>query len=305
MTEPSLKSQSQGPVAVVTGAAGIVGPGICRALSADGWRVAACDLSEAHFASAENLGASIPRAATFYADLTTTTACAELIADIETSLGPIGLLVHGAVDDRIGGSLKRLTPEVFSQTMALNLAAPLFLVQAARASLIETGGSVVLISSVMAQNFARRRLLYTVSKSALETLTRGLAFELAHHGVRVNCVRIGSVPGPAFLRPLLEKLDPDQARRLCEAVMPAHESGHGEEAGVRLSGRPDDIGAAVAYLASPKAEFVHGAIFPVDGGFDLRPPRRREGMSGTKRTKVLVREWLAAEGLDHLLEEDF
>ncbi len=304
-TPPASDSSIASKVAVVTGATGIMGPCICATLRADGWRVAACDLSARHFKRSlaiEHL-APIPRDAEFYADLSDPLACGRMIAEIEATLGPVSLLVNNAIDGTLKGTLPEIDPGHFSKLMNLTLGAPLFLTQAALPSLIRNKGSVVMISSVRVHTFATGSLLYSVAKSAVEKLTETLACELSDQGVRVNCIRVGSVPGWAFMQPVLEKLTAEQAERLCDEVLPDHLQGHGKDVGVRRQGVPMDVAMAVRFLSSVDAGFIHGAILPVDGGLGFRRRSSAEATALYARSLERVREWLVREGLDHLLGE--
>jgi len=303
MVQPSkLKPTSRG-LAVVTGAAGILGPGLCATLKAEGWTVAACDLSGDEFVNAENYGFPVPCDGEFYADLTSPAACQSLIAEIEATLGPPKLLVNNAVNEAFVASLPEMTPEIFSASTQLNLGAPIFLTQAALPSLSQQMGSVVMISSVRVQRFAPRRMLYSVTKAAVEKLTEALAYELTDKGVRVNCVRVGSVPGLAFMRPILRKLEPAMARELCDHVLPAHLNGENRDGSVRSHGKPSDIGSAICYLASDEAAFINGVILPVDGGFAVRGPGSSGGPSILNQSLDRMRTWLAARGLEELMNE--
>jgi NAD(P)-dependent dehydrogenase (short-subunit alcohol dehydrogenase family) len=106
--------------------------------------------------------------------------------------------------------------------------------------------------------------VYSAAKAALETLTEALAYELFPQGVRVNCVRLGWVPGEMFLYPELAKLDRKTATRLRDDIMAEHIRE------IRKSlpcAKGEEAAAVVAFLASPAARFVNGAILHADGGY--------------------------------------
>lgn len=288
-------------VAVVTGAAGIIGPSICKELQNAGWRVAACDVDQASFREIESYAQKVPCTVEFYADLSSASACSALIHQVEEQLGPVQLLVNNAVYDGPSASLDEIGSDTFAKVMQMNLGAPLFLTQAALPSLTRSRGSVIMMSSVLTRTFRKNSILYAASKAALEKTTETLAFELSDKGVRVNCIRVGYVPGAAFIRPLLRKLPPHQARQLYDYVMPLHNSGHIPPTHPPFRGHPQHIASVVRFLASDEAEYLHGAILPADGGFWFRTSNL-DG-SPMKKSYELVRNWLRNNGLEYLEEE--
>lgn len=298
MQSPSVHSAKR--VALVTGAAGIIGPTICDALEKAGWRVAASDLSASQFQNCENIHGTFARSGEFYSDLSSLEAGRALVSEVEASLGPIALLVHGAADERLNGRIEDLTPEVFQQSMAVNLGAPLFMIQAALPSLEAQKGSVIFVSSILVSQFAPGRLLYSTSKAAIEKMTEALTFELAERGIRVNCLRLGAIPGPAFLRPVLNQLPPEKARALCQHILPRHQEGYQPSPGVVRRGKPRDIAEAIEFLASDKAHFINGTTLALDGGIVHRAPTPNSARSTVEQSWDLVESWLDANGYSHL-----
>lgn len=288
----------QKKVALVTGAAGIIGPSICEALKADGWIVAACDRNEAEFSLTQKYR-PIACDQQFYADLTQPGFSTELVKQVESNLGPVQLLINNA---GYGGSphdLAQLEEVDANQVAQVNLMAPLFLTQAVLPSLIRYQGSVIMFSSVLTQVIRPRTLVYSAAKAGVERLTESLAHELGPQRVRVNCIRVGSVPGPAFIRPLLSRMDPDDARRLYEYIIPLHLNRAAEKSRVPLRGSGENIASMIRYLISDEAEYVTGATLPVDGGYAYR---QQEETAGIGQTSKLVQAWLIENGLAHLIE---
>jgi 3-oxoacyl-[acyl-carrier protein] reductase len=285
-----------GRVALVTGATGIIGPGICEILQRDGWRVAACAPGDSFDYCEKLMGHELAVDALFDASIQGRDACHALVRQVESEVGPVGLLVNNAVCTLLG-PLADLAEGDARTLVDVNLLAPLWLSQATESSLIEQKGSIVNISSIQAKAPPPGAIVYPMAKAGLESLTETLAIELGPRGVRVNAVRVGAVPGPSFMREVLEKLSPDQARRLYAAIMPHHFETSSHKSMTPRAGNPQDIGEAVSFLASPRAGYVNGAIFDVDGGWRLRWNRFLNSPDGWDKDQA-VADWLEREGID-------
>lgn len=156
------------------------------------------------------------------------------------------------------GALGALTAAHWNRVFAVNVTAQMLMAKAAL-PLMPAGASIVNLSSVAAHLGFAERAAYCASKSAVLGLTRALAIELAGK-VRVNCLCPGTVDTPWIARLVGDGADREERR----AAMA------GRQAIGRL-GTPDEIAAAVAFLASEDASFITGATLTADGGMTIAP----------------------------------
>lgn len=262
-------------VALVTGAAGIIGPGICEELKADGWLVVAADYAEENFSSYQEIHGHALRAdLCLAADLARPSERTRLIEETRRRLGPIRLLINNATAKSKAMPFAEITAEYAERFLQVELLAPLQLSQEATLDLAE-GGQIINISSVLIHNIRPGNLLYASAKAGFEKMTESLAVELASKNIRVNCLRIGAVPGDAFLREALRMVPTDVARALREDILPRHYQAVGASSTLSgEAGRPSDIGKMIVYLASPAGRYINAAVLPVDGAFSLAQQQR-------------------------------
>ena len=237
-----------GGIAVVTGAAGGIGSAICRRMAAGGYRVAATDL---HVDQCQALARELNGSA-HALDVTDAAASAALAAE----LGEVAVVVNNAGWDRFMPFLET-TPELWEKLLRINLFGQIAVAHAFARGMAERGhGVIVNVSSDAGKVGSTGETVYAAAKGGVITFTRSLARELARQGVRVNCV----CPGPTDT-PFLDVFQSEGGQKVVEAMTRA--------VPMRRLAQPDEIAAAVAFLASDDARFITGQALSVSGGLTM------------------------------------
>jgi 2-hydroxycyclohexanecarboxyl-CoA dehydrogenase len=241
-------SRLEGRLAVVTGAAGGIGSAICRRLAAEGARVAATDLDETGARRvAEEIGGSAHGL-----DVTDPEAAARLASE----LGEVEILVNNAGWDRVMPFLET-TPDFWRRILDVNLLSQISVTHAFARGMAERGhGHIVNVASDAGRVGSSGETVYSAAKGGVIAFTKSLARELARHKVTVNCV----CPGPTDT-PFLDAFEGERGRRIIEAMTRA--------VPFRRLAQPDEIAAAVAFLAGDDAGYITGQSLSVSGGLTM------------------------------------
>lgn len=239
-----------GKTALVTGASGGIGGAIARALHAAGVTVALSGTREGPLGElAAMLG---DRAHVAPADLSDPQAAAGLIKDAAAAMGSVDILVNNAGITR-DNLFMRMSDEEWAQVLEVNLSSVFRLSRAALRGMMKARwGRIVTITSVVGTTGNPGQGNYAAAKAGLVGMSKSLAYEVASRGITVNCV------APGFIAtPMTESLTDDQKDKILSQI-PAGRMGS-----------PDEIAAAVLYLASPEAGYVTGATLHVNGGMAM------------------------------------
>jgi 2-dehydro-3-deoxy-D-gluconate 5-dehydrogenase len=248
----------EGKRAVVTGGALGIGFGIASAFRAAGADLLVADIDGDALAGYETRLPSGPgKVITVEVDLTEDGAPGRVVSTARDGLGGVDVLVNCAgIYPRT--PLLELTVNEFDRIIGLNLRAGLFMIQAAVPAMPAEGGAIVNIASIDALHPSVPGLsVYGASKGGLVAATRALALELAPQRIRVNAVCPGSVQTDGGRR-IIESMPVAEAQAMLDEMCAAIPW--------RRMGRPDDVAAAVLFLASDVADYITGSYLVVDGG---------------------------------------
>ncbi len=240
-----MAGRFEGRVAIVTGAKGGIGLAICQRLAAEGARVVLADRSPCDEAVEAVRAAGAPDTFSQVCDVSVEVQVGAAVAETLRRFGRLDVVVNNA-GMMLFKPLQDFTPEDWSHVLGVDLMGAVHFTKQALLHM-DKGGAIVNVASVHAVMTTPLVAPYAAAKAAMLSLTRSAAIEGKARGVRANAILPGAIDTPMLwtnpnLKSGVETVDPADV------------------------GRPADIGAAVAFLASDDAAFVNGATLAVDGG---------------------------------------
>jgi 3-oxoacyl-[acyl-carrier protein] reductase len=241
----------EGQTAIVTGAGRGIGEAIAKRLADGGAKVAVVSRTEANAAkTAEAINALHPGAAKAYAvDVADFQAVQELGEAIVTDFGKVDILVNNAGVTRDGLSM-RMSSEDWDAVVDTNLKGAFNFIRAVQRPMAkQRSGRIINIASVVGITGNAGQANYSASKAGLIGLTKTIARELSGRGITSNVV------APGFIETDMTAVLPESIRTAVVGKIP-----------LARFGAPDDIAAAVAFLAGPEAGYITGQVLVVDGG---------------------------------------
>ena len=236
--------------ALVTGAARGIGQAVALRLAAEGAAVALLDVRDAGEA-AESIRAGGGKALCFQADITDPAAVEAVVAEMLSAWGGVDILVNNAgIIAR--GTLLELTPEIWKRVLDVNVNGAFHCCRAVVPHMIRQGfGRILSITSVAGKTGdVTAAPVYGTSKGALNALTRSLARQLAPHGITVNAI------APHAIETDMSAEWSEEKRAEVLRGIP-----------LRRLGKPEEVAAAAAFLASGEAGFITGEVLDLNGGF--------------------------------------
>ena len=248
-----------GMTALVTGASGGIGSAIAKALASQGARLAISGSNAGKLrAFRDELDSHTPQHlgevdhVAITCDLSDAESVEKLIPAAVDSLGKLDILVNNAGITRDNLAM-RMKDEEWDAVIKVNLEAAFRLMRAACKPMMKARfGRIVTITSVVGATGNPGQVNYAAAKGGLTAMSKALAQEVASRGITVNCV------APGFIRTAMTDGLPDAQKEALNGRIPMGRMGEGE-----------DIGAAVAYLASREAGYVTGQTLHVNGGMAM------------------------------------
>src|ERR1700736_529813 len=247
----------KGKVCLITGAGSGIGQASARLFAKEGALVVVADIDlRAARATAAGIRKSGGEAAAEQVDVTDEAQTVALASRVVKRLKRIDVLFNNAGISGVGDVLET-SPEVFDRVMLVNVRGVYLMSRAVVPHMIkQRSGSIVNMSSCIAEIGLARRVSYAASKGAVLSMTRSMQVDLAPHGIRVNALLPGTILTPFVERYLRDSYaDPEEGKASIRKRQLSSELG-----------QPEDVAFAALYLASDESRFVMASGLIVDGG---------------------------------------
>lgn len=241
----------EGKGVLITGGTSGIGLASAKRFLEEGSRVFVCGIDKTEVASAIEKLRTLGAIDGLMCDVSREKDVDQLVGVAEAALGAIDVLINNAGIARRGWFLS-VSPAEWDRTIAVNLRGMFLVAQAVAKRMVERGrGVIVNMASTNALGGEEEFVHYNASKGGVLQLTRTMAVELGPLGIRVNCLCPGFIDTP-----LNDALATEEQKQAYER----------ERIPLGRRGRPEEVAAAYAFLASEEASFIHGEALVIDGG---------------------------------------
>jgi len=244
-------------VCLITGAGSGIGQASARLFAQEGGRVVVADIDlEAARATVDQIASSGGRATAEHVDVTQQSSTVDLADKLVRQFGRIDVLFNNAGIAGVGDVLET-EPELFDQVMTVNVRGVYLMSRAVVPQMIkQRSGSIINMSSSIAEVGLARRVSYAASKGAVFAMTRSMQVDLAPHGIRVNALLPGTILTPFVERYLKDAYeDPEEGMASIRKRQLSNDLG-----------RPEDVAWAALFLASDESRFMMASGLIIDGG---------------------------------------
>lgn len=248
-----------GKTAVVTGAGSGIGEAVAHTLALSGATIYVADRDTTNGQRVtEGILARGAQATFIELDVTSEADCARAAEAVHSAHGSLDILVNNAGIGHVG-TVVTTNGDDFDRLYAVNVRGVFNVTKAFIGAMLERQrGVIVNMASIGGVLGIRDRLAYCTTKTAVVGLTKAMAMDHATEGIRINCVCPGRVETPFVSARLREYPDPDAAYREMSSSQ-----------AIGRMGRPEEIAAAILYLASDEAAFITGTALLIDGGWSM------------------------------------
>lgn len=236
-------------IALITGGASGIGAATAGELTRSGAHVIIADLN---LSAAQALSSELPNSRAVHMDVTDSGSIAAAFAQIPR----LDILINNAGIGLVG-DITHTSEEDFARVMRVNVNSVFLVTQAAFPLILASRGTIINIGSVAGSVGVKQRFAYCASKGAVQAMTRQIAVDYPKE-LRINCIAPGTVQTP-FVEGYLDKYHAHEKEKVRAELVARQPIG-------RL-GTPEDIASLVRYLCSKEAEFINGAVIPIDGGW--------------------------------------
>ena len=244
-------------VCLITGAGSGIGQASARLFAQEGGRVVVADIDlAAARATVDQIASSGGQATAEQVDVTQQSSTVDLADKVVRQLGRIDVLFNNAGIAGVGDVLET-EPELFDQVMTVNVRGVYLMSRAVVPQMIkQRSGSIINMSSSIAEVGLARRVSYAASKGAVFAMTRSMHVDLAPHGIRVNALLPGTILTPFVERYLKDAYeDPEEGMASIRKRQLSNDLG-----------RPEDVAWAALFLASDESRFMMASGLIIDGG---------------------------------------